>query len=598
MKRLFIKTILVVLLCQMVGVQSAYAAGKTYYVASNGNNSNPGTISKPWKTIQKAANVATAGDTVYVRGGTYKEKVIVKNSGKSGTYITFSSYPGERAIINAQGIRFDTYHEGGFTISNRKYIQVIGFTIRNVGGTEVNGNVNGGFGVVCYQSEYCVVKNNRTYNTYRSGIVSRSSNHVTIQKNNIELANNDGDREMISVSGGSFIKVINNTVHNGGSGINGGEGININNGAHDVLVQGNHVYNVSRAGIYVDAYENYTYNITIDGNIVRHNRRSGISIEAEKNGGRLYNVFVTNNLVYHNARTGIILGDWGEGQLENIYFINNTVVMNGTDVSGGGIALWNNRVENVFVINNILSQNKSFTIEVDGTPISQTSISHNLLDGYRNARNEQRGINYIQSSARFVNAASFDFRLLSTSQAINKGTKTHAPKRDFTKKLRDGSIDIGAYESDVESGLDVVIFTDTFNNKFSGWNKVGDVEWAKQQPRIGARSIHLVGNASITRAISTQGYKNITLEVYLGAGHYENLEKLQLLWWNGSAWKPLITIKDGSTRENGKLNRFAVTLPAGASNLHSFKIRIRQINADMNDYGYIDSIRLQGESMP
>ena len=52
-------------------------AGATdYYVSTTGSNSNSGTtLNQPFLTIQQAANVAHAGDTVNVLGGTYRETV-------------------------------------------------------------------------------------------------------------------------------------------------------------------------------------------------------------------------------------------------------------------------------------------------------------------------------------------------------------------------------------------------------------------------------------------------------------------------------------------------------------------------------------------
>src|SRR5580704_7630413 len=55
--------------------------GATYYVSTSGNDSNPGTLAAPWLTIQNAANIATAGATVYVFGGVYNEIVSVADSG-------------------------------------------------------------------------------------------------------------------------------------------------------------------------------------------------------------------------------------------------------------------------------------------------------------------------------------------------------------------------------------------------------------------------------------------------------------------------------------------------------------------------------------
>jgi len=47
----------------------AVAAGHTYYVAPTGNDANPGTLSRPWRTIQPAADTLGTGDTVYIRRG-------------------------------------------------------------------------------------------------------------------------------------------------------------------------------------------------------------------------------------------------------------------------------------------------------------------------------------------------------------------------------------------------------------------------------------------------------------------------------------------------------------------------------------------------
>lgn len=599
MKKTLATIITLILLLQALPARPVRAAGVTYYVSLNGRDTYPGTINYPWRTIQKAASTAVAGDTVYVRGGTYREKVIVKNSGAAGSYITFSSYPGETAVIDVSGIAMTNYHEGGFTIDEKNYIQVIGFRIVN--STSTN---NGGFGIVCYKSEYCVIKNNQTYNTYRSGIISRSSVNVTIDGNEVELANNDGNQEMITISGGAFVTVTNNHVHHGGPGTNGGEGINILNGAHDVLVKGNHIHHNSRVGIYVDAYGANTYNIVIDGNVIHDNQRTGIAIEAEQSGYELSNVVVVNNLVYNNARSGILLGDWGQGTLRNIAIVNNTVVRNGIGTGGGGIGLWNSRARSVIVRNNVLSQNERFTIEVQGTPLSTTVITHNLLDGFRGGTYETRGTNYVEGDPRFVNASAFDFSLLADSPAINAGTALDAPDHDAadTSRPQAGAWDIGAYEF---SGADdstppppppaaSVIFSDGFDGQFSGWTKYGLVTLFGGPPAIGSHSLRMAGNAYILRTISTQGYTGIKLSIYLGANSYERLEQLRLLWWNGRAWQVLLTINNDSPLENADLNRLEFDLPVQADNLATFRIRIQQSGADTLDYAYIDAIELSG----
>ena len=63
--------------------------GNTYYVATTGNDSNLGTEASPLRTIQKAADTVSAGDTVLIKAGTYYEQVYIKVSGTAENYITF-----------------------------------------------------------------------------------------------------------------------------------------------------------------------------------------------------------------------------------------------------------------------------------------------------------------------------------------------------------------------------------------------------------------------------------------------------------------------------------------------------------------------------
>ncbi|MGE5081742.1 MAG: DUF1565 domain-containing protein, partial [Acidobacteriota bacterium] len=75
----------------------------SFYVSTAGNDSNPGSESAPWRTIQHAADTARAGSTVNVRGGVYEELVSIHASGNaSDGFITFRSYPGETAILDAE----------------------------------------------------------------------------------------------------------------------------------------------------------------------------------------------------------------------------------------------------------------------------------------------------------------------------------------------------------------------------------------------------------------------------------------------------------------------------------------------------------------
>jgi len=78
-----------------------------YYVSTNGNDNALGTKESPFRTINHAAQVAVAGDTVRVFGGTYRERVSPKNSGEENARITYEAVEGEKPIIKGSEIVTD-----------------------------------------------------------------------------------------------------------------------------------------------------------------------------------------------------------------------------------------------------------------------------------------------------------------------------------------------------------------------------------------------------------------------------------------------------------------------------------------------------------
>jgi len=91
------------LLALLAGSLSVSAA--TYYVSTSGNDGNNGTsLSTPWRTINKAAQTMFAGDTVFIRGGTYRESVSPARDGTSSARITYSAYNSEQVIVTGADI--------------------------------------------------------------------------------------------------------------------------------------------------------------------------------------------------------------------------------------------------------------------------------------------------------------------------------------------------------------------------------------------------------------------------------------------------------------------------------------------------------------
>ncbi|HOO99365.1 MAG TPA: SwmB domain-containing protein, partial [Bacteroidales bacterium] len=130
----------------------------TYYVSTNGNNNNPGTISAPWATWGHAFNSTAVrpGDTVYFRGGVYPMTsdnlsypydagcgYNVSRDGTQGNYICFFAYPGEKPVLDCANISPAGRNSRAIWGNDMNYIHFKGLTVRNVRQTNSNVNVYG-----------------------------------------------------------------------------------------------------------------------------------------------------------------------------------------------------------------------------------------------------------------------------------------------------------------------------------------------------------------------------------------------------------------------------------------------------------------------
>lgn len=89
----------------------SHTTPKAYYVSNSGDDSNPGTESQPWKTIERV-NTETfiPGDSIFFKAGDVWEDValIPKGSGSTEAAITIGKYgTGKRPYLKGNGITYD-----------------------------------------------------------------------------------------------------------------------------------------------------------------------------------------------------------------------------------------------------------------------------------------------------------------------------------------------------------------------------------------------------------------------------------------------------------------------------------------------------------
>jgi hypothetical protein len=167
------RKLITLLLALLVPTMPLY--GATYYVAKNGNNSNPGSSTLPWLTIAKAAATVVAGDTVIIRDGDYDEHIQEDANGSVGLPITYQAENQHGASLRA------------FRISGQ-YLVLDGLKFTRYSGT--NGNLwaasvrvenDGSYSEVrnCYFTDYPQVRaHDFSFDAATNTVTSPSSDFI------------------------------------------------------------------------------------------------------------------------------------------------------------------------------------------------------------------------------------------------------------------------------------------------------------------------------------------------------------------------------------------------------------------------------------
>jgi parallel beta-helix repeat protein len=377
------------------------ATGATYYVATTGDDSNPGTQTLPFKTLTKAMGVLASGDTLYIRGGTYKEQTQWPPSGTASAQTLISNYNGETVTIQPPSGR----GVFGGSDSVTSYIIINGLIFD--GSNSPSSLFIDGF-----------------------GIEGPGSHHVTIQ--NGEIKNFPGN--------GMFIAADYNIIR----------GMRVHDNATNNTMGPPHGFYVAGA-----------YNLFEDIEIYNHGFY-GMQMYNGPYPDHVHDNIVRRVIAHHNALQGITpitpVGNNSAGIMIdgiNSQAYNNISYSNGLSANanyGGGIQVRSN-CTNCRVLNNTVYGNRNDGIYIArsiGVEV-QNNISTN--NGTSNILDQGNGTilsNNLTVNPMFVNTSANDFRVISGSPAIDTGTDltSQGITTDIigTSRPEGLAFDIGAYE--------------------------------------------------------------------------------------------------------------------------------------------------------
>lgn len=257
----------------------APAASGAIYVATDGNDGNPGTADAPLRTVEKGLDSVRPGQTLYLRGGTYVEDVQAAPAGTASARITVSAYPGERPVI-----------KGLVSISNPRFVTFNGFNVTwNSGGYDEHMfKITGGTSWILQNSEIWgarsfadllisgsphgwVVRNNVIHDTY-GGESDVNRSHNIYANTNLDATGGVIERNLIyNATHGTNVKL---------AGAGGSSG-----GAANVVVRYNTIYNATQPLLIGDGSRNITVTRNIigksaKGNVIRLYKLvgSGVSV--------------------------------------------------------------------------------------------------------------------------------------------------------------------------------------------------------------------------------------------------------------------------------------------------------------------------------
>ncbi|MCU7550094.1 right-handed parallel beta-helix repeat-containing protein [Chitinophagaceae bacterium LB-8] len=381
LRLLFILIVAVLVSAKPLVVCSAF--GNTYYVANNGNDSNPGTLERPLKTLRKVNEIKLkAGDTILFKGGeTFDGMLELIVQGSNNKPVVISSYEKGAATINGGNKEA--------IIIKGSYFQLSNINARGAG--RKTGNSTNGVSLI--EASYASIENVNTQGFQKSGLDLYDCNSIQV-KNVYALENGFSG---INIGGSDKKKSRNILVKNCNAENNPGDPTMLENHsgngiliAHsdsvtiDHCTATNNGWDMPRIGngpVGIWAYE--SDHVLIQYCISYRNRTAK---GAKDGGGFDLDGGVTNSVIqyclsYENEGAGYGLFQYAGASL----WYNNTVrycisINDATSTEGsGGIFFWNGSDDSVQLADCIVHNNLVYSTHAPAIEFEPSSKNKNIF---------------------------------------------------------------------------------------------------------------------------------------------------------------------------------------------------------------------------
>lgn len=380
----------------------------TFYVSPTGNNANDctaaQTISTPKLTFASVLPCVAAGDTLYIRAGTWTEQLDLQTATVAGTsdnYVTIAGYPGETVTLQYTDSAVDLY--GPIKARGTPaYLIFDNLILDGVNGTNRSGwQIRDG-------NHHFILRNLEIKNFHYNGVYI-SADNVTVEDCIIH--------DQVSVSGAAGERWYGLYVHDG----------------NNIVVQRNQVYGNPGGGVHV--YPGPIADLVIHRNDIHENNTlSSSNVEGilvyEESATPITNVQIYNNLVYLNSTTG------------------SGGTAGGIRVSNGPNAtkVWNNTIYG----NNGWGVN----VQAGSSPPTSTVIQNNIVLANTSGQIVDAGTsstidsNHSTGTITDCTVSTSNFALIAGSDCADAGTTLATVTEDYigTARPQGSAYDIGARE--------------------------------------------------------------------------------------------------------------------------------------------------------